>query len=143
MTRGKDHAYTLPLLTGSGYDASHFTILQYEIRNTGVKVNTSTCSDNTFPDLGNNLWQLVCADMRVSFKQNIFRSTMCYQYFENSSYVTSLLRPGVQLSVGISPGTSFTETIVGIGIYLMLFIDCSQIPSSTLHIFSSLQNNGL
>ncbi len=89
----------------------------------------------------NDAWQLVGTDMRMGICQDIGIGTMLAEYVQNLIYTSPFLASGIEFAVTISTGSTFTETVVALPIYLLSLGNVREVLLAFAHILASLQHD--
>ena len=84
--------------------------------------------------------QAVGADVGMCVDQDV---VLCPVPVEDAQYLvdgSAFLAAGIQLAVGVSPGTAFAEAIVRVGVDDAFAVDCRHVAAAAVNILASLEN---
>ena len=112
MTSGQHYGNTFHFIPILEHNTFSPAIFDNQIRNSGVKMILAPGLLNCIPYGSNDLWQHVCTNMRMCFYQDFILSTVEIKYFQNFSDISPFFGPGVKFTVGKSPGTAFTISVI-------------------------------
>ena len=119
----------------------HFSLFDDQCIHPCLEVYLTSTFNNRIAHILYHPWQLVRADMRMGIYQNGRRSTMLAEYIEYLVHIPALLASGIQLSVRVCTGSSFTETVVRFWVYPMLSADLCQVFLTFAHILTTLHDD--
>lgn len=79
--------------------------------------------------------------MRMGICQDIGIGTMLAEYVQNLIYTSPFLASCIEFAVTISTGSTFTETVVALTIYLLSLGNVREVLLAFAHILASLQHD--
>ena len=127
--------------SGVGFDTFHLAFVHNQAVHAGFKMHLTSALQDGVAHILNDAGQLVCSDMRMGIRQNGCTGSMLTEHIQNLVHTAAFLASGVEFAVGIGTGSSFSETVIALGIYLMLARDAGQIQFPVAHILSTLHHD--
>ena len=115
--------------------------LKDQTNHLGLEMHFAATLDDGVAHVFNDAWQLVGTDMRMGICQDIGIGTMLAEYVQNLVYTSPFLASGIEFAVTISTGSTFTETVVALPIYLLSLGNVREVLLAFAHIFASLQHD--
>ena len=98
----------------------------------------STTSYNSVAHGLDHLWQSVCTYVRMGIGKDIRRSPVLTEHTQDFLRVSTFLRTGIELSVGVA---TFAKTIVAFLVNLLGARDIGKVLLSFVNILSTFQDN--
>jgi len=124
-----------------GNYAGAFIIIDQEIRYFLAKQYLAAALPDLIPNRHDDVWQLVGANVRVGFVQNLFIGTKMYQYGKDALNVAPLVAAGVQLAIAVGACAAFAKTVIAFLIYYAFLVHGCKVAPAAAHIFAALQHN--
>ena len=100
-------------LSGIGFDAFHFVVLNNQGVHARFKVHFAATGDNGVPHILYDPRQLVCSDVGMGVDKDGRRGAMLAEYVQYFVYISPFLAAGVELAVRVSSRAPFSETVIG------------------------------
>ena len=145
MTCSENHRTIISLVTFchkiAAYHAFHLAFLYYQLSHLGLEMHFPARLDNLLAHVFYHSWQFISADVRMGICKNISRSTELTEHIQYLLYVSTLLTARIELAITVCSCSSFTKTIVGFPIHLLLRLNLSKVFLTLTHIFSSLYDD--
>ena len=125
-----------------GLNAHYPVILDDQPVHACLEMHFSSTVQDGISHVLNDPWKLVGTDMRMCVRQDGRTGSVLTEYVQDFFHAAPFLASGIELSVGVGSGSSFTETVVGFCIYLVVTTDACKVQFPVPYIFTPLYDNG-
>jgi hypothetical protein len=126
----------------SGIYADYTVAIQYEAGHQGLKVDLTAAVYYGVADVFNHARQAVSTYVRVCIGQYRGACAVLAEYVQDAVGAAAFLASGVELAVGICSCAALTETVVGLGVYLVGAAYGGYVDLAVVHVFAALKYYG-
>ena len=140
MSCSQNHR-TVESLSRIRFNACYLVVLDEQGIHACLEVHLSATGEDGVSHVFNHPRQLVGSDVRMRVYQDRCACSVLAEHVQNLVHAATLLAARIQLAVGVSSRTSFTETVVRFRVHLVFTADAGKIRLAVAHVLSALHHH--
>ncbi len=131
-----------PLPAVGRHYSGNIAVFDNEASDACGKMNFASGADYGFAHSLDDRRQPVGAYVRVGVDEYVVLRAVLVEYSQHLFYRAALLAAGVQLAVGVCPGATLAETVIGIRVHLSLAAYGHHIAPAAVDVFAAFKHYG-